>query len=304
MDWFIVFSALSLAAMYGLLGIGISLTWASVGMLNLAHGFTFACAGYGAYLASKHLVDTPTSGTDALIVAIAGILAGALSGLIVGGIAFLPLHDRPNFQIRSLIATLAIALTGTQIFLIWFGPLQKPLPQLFQPFGKWIDQTALEVGDARITWDRVGAIVCATVVLTAVLLWMRWSRRGVQMRAMMQDPEGAALVGVSVRTTGMLVLAICGGLAGLSAVLLSATFFVNPSVGVVPLAKGLVIALLGGLGSIWGAVIAAILVGFTEALTSKYLGPQYALFMMYVLVFAVLVVRPRGIGGILDEVRQ
>ncbi len=63
MDWFIVFSALSLAAMYGLLGIGISLTWASVGMLNLAHGFTFACAGYGAYLASKHLVDTPTSGT-------------------------------------------------------------------------------------------------------------------------------------------------------------------------------------------------------------------------------------------------
>ena len=85
--------------------------------------------------------------------------------------------------------------------------------------------------------------------------------------------------------------------------LLAATFFVNPSVGVVPLAKGLVIALLGGLGSIWGAVIAAILVGFTEALTSKYFGPQYALFAMYVLVFAVLVVRPRGIGGMLDEVR-
>ena len=72
----------------------------------------------------------------------------------------------------------------------------------------------------------------------------------------------------------------------------------------VPLAKGLVIALLGGLGSIWGAVIAAVLIGFTEALTSKYFGPQYSLFSMYILVFAVLVVRPRGIGGILDEVRQ
>ena len=128
MDWFIVFSALSLAAMYGLLGIGISLTWASVGMLNLAHGFTFACARLGAYLASKHLVDTPTSGLDALIVGIAGVLTGALAGLIVGGIAFLPLHDRPNFQIRSLIATLAIALTGTQVFLIWFGPLRSRCP--------------------------------------------------------------------------------------------------------------------------------------------------------------------------------
>jgi len=303
-DWFIVFSALSLAAMYGLLGIGISLTWASVGMLNLAHGFTFASAGYGAYLASQHLVETPTSGLDALIVGVAGILTGAVAGLVVGGIAFLPLHDRPNFQIRSLIATLAIALTGTQIFLLWFGPLQKPLPRLFDPFGKAIDQTALEIGGTRITWDRVGAIVCAVLILGAVLLWMRWSRRGIQMRAMMQDPQGAALVGVSVRTTGMMVLAISGALAGLSAVLLAATFFVNPSVGVVPLAKGLVIALLGGLGSIPGAIIAAILVGFCEALTSKYLGPQYALFMMYVLVFAVLVIRPRGIGGLLDEVRQ
>ena len=134
MDWFVVFSALSLAAMYGLLGIGISLTWASVGMLNLAHGFTFASAGYGAYLASKHLVDTPTSGLDALIVGVAGILTGALSrGSSSGGIAFLPLHDRPNFPIRSLIATLAIALTGTQVFLLWFGPLQKPLPQAVPP---------------------------------------------------------------------------------------------------------------------------------------------------------------------------
>ena len=80
MDWFVVISALSLAAMYGLLGIGISLTWSSIGMLNLAHGFTFASAGYGAWWASKNLVETPTSGTDALIVGAAGILIGVVVG--------------------------------------------------------------------------------------------------------------------------------------------------------------------------------------------------------------------------------
>ncbi len=303
MDWFVVTSALSLAAMYGLLGIGISLTWSSIGMLNLAHGFTFASAGYGAWWASKNLVSTPTSGIDALIVGGAGILIGVVSGLVVGLIAFLPLHDRPNFPIRSLIATLAISLGGTQVFLLVFGPLSKPLPKVFNPVAKWLDRPRLEIGPVVLTWDRVGAIVCAVLLCAVVLTWVRLSRRGIQMRAMMQNPEGAALVGVSVRSTGMMVLGICGGMAGLSAVLLSSTFFVSPSAGVQPLAKGLVIALLGGLGSVPGAVIASILVGFTEALTAKYFGTGTTLFAQYVLVFAVLIVRPRGIGGLLDEVR-
>ena len=303
MDWFVVTSALSLAAMYGLLGIGISLTWSSIGMLNLAHGFTFASAGYGAWWASKNLVETPTSGTDALIVGAAGILIGVVSGLVVGLIAFLPLHDRPNFPIRSLIATLAISLGGTQVFLLVFGPLSKPLPKVFNPVAKWLDRPKLELGPMVLTWDRAGAIICATLLCAVVLTWVRLSRRGIQMRAMMQNPEGAALVGVSVRSTGMMVLGICGGMAGLSAVLLSSTFFVSPSAGVQPLAKGLVIALLGGLGSVPGAVIASVLVGFTEALTAKYFGTGTTLFAQYELVFAVLIVRPRGIGGLLSEVR-
>ena len=304
MDWFVVSSALSLAAMYGLLGIGVSLTWASIGMLNLAAGFTFTAAGYGAFWAAQHLITLPITATGALIVAGVGLAAGVAAGLLVGLLAFIPLHDRPNFSIRGLIATLAISLGSTQVFLLMFGPLSKPLPRLFDPLGEALDQPNLKLGSVVITWDRIGAVVTTVLVLTVILVWMRTSRRGVQMRAMMQDPQGAALVGVSVRSTGMIVMGICGGLAGLAALLLSATFFVNPSGGVQPLAKGLVIALLGGLGSIPGAVIAAVLIGFSEALTAKYWGPQYALFSQYLLVFAVLAVRPRGIGGLLDAVRE
>jgi branched-chain amino acid transport system permease protein len=306
MDWFVVSSALALAAMYGLLGIGISLTWSSIGMLNLAQGIVFAVAGYGSYVAAKHLVDKPAKITfvEAGTIGLVGILAGAVAGLVVGVIAFLPLHDRPNFPVRSLIATLAISLAGTQLLQLWFGPLQKPLPKVFTPFARAFDRPRIEIGSFTITWDRVGAIVCSAVLLTAVLLWMRTSRRGVQMRAMMQDPDGAALVAVSVRSTGMMVLAISGALTGLAAVLLSQTFFVSPTGGVLPLAKGLVIALLGGLGSIPGAIAAAVLVGFCEALVAKYFGTNVTLFAQYVLVFVVLAVRPRGIGGLLDQVRQ
>ena len=109
MDWFIFFSALSLASIYGLLGIGISMIWSSLGMINLAHGFTFAVPATARSWPRSTWSSTPTSGTDALIVAVAGVLTGALAGRVIGGIAFLPLHDRPNFPIRSLIATLAIA---------------------------------------------------------------------------------------------------------------------------------------------------------------------------------------------------
>lgn len=306
MDWFVVSSALALAAMYGLLGIGISLTWSSIGMLNLAQGFTFAFAGYGAWMVADRLVDKPAKITfvESIAVGLGGVIAGAIAGLVVGAIAFLPLHDRPNYPIRSLIATLAISLAGTQVLLLWFGPLNKPLPKIFTPVAKAFDMQKIEIGSFTITWDRLGAIILSAILLGAVLIWMRVSRRGVQMRAMMQDPEGAALVAVSVRSTGMIVMAISGALAGLAAVLLAQTFFVNPAGGVLPLAKGLVIALLGGLGSIPGAIIAAVFVGLTEALAAKWFGTNVTLFAQYVLVFCVLAVRPRGIGGLIDQVRH
>jgi branched-chain amino acid transport system permease protein len=290
MSWFIVFSALSLAASYGLLAIGISLTWASLGMLNLAHGFTFAVAGYGAWA---------MSGVTENSVAVIGaaLVTGAISGMAIGVVAFLPLHDRPNFPVRSLIVTLAISLVGTQLLQEHYGPQKKPLPKLFGD-GK------LTIGGAVLTADKLGAIIAAVVVLGALLVWMRLSRRGVQLRAMMQDPQGAALVGVSVRTTAVTVMAATGALAGLASALLASTYFVSPQAGAGPLTKGLVIALLGGLGSVSGAVIAAVMVGLTESLTADHLGGQYVLITQFALVIVVLMFRPRGIGGLLDEIRE
>ena len=98
----------------------------------------------------------------------------------------------------------------------------------------------------------IGGIVIAALTLAAVIMWMRSSRSGLQMRAMMMNPLGAAVVGVSVRTTGMRVLAISGALTGLSAVLLGQVFFVSPTSGVTPLTVGLIIALTPYLTA-WGA---------------------------------------------------
>jgi branched-chain amino acid transport system permease protein len=284
-------NALTLACIYGTLAIGLSVTWSSLGLVNMAYGFIFALSGYGAWLASTLLAPSPP------LVMAAGILTGALGGLLVCLVAFIPVHDKPNFQLRALIATLAISLVGNQALLWWFGPRSKSLPRLF---GTW----RLDVLGVVVTADKVGASVSAILMLTLALLWMRSSRRGLEIRAMMMNPHAASLVGIGVRSTSLYVMALTGGLAGLASVLLSQTYYVAPFSGVTPMVKGLSIALVGGLGSVRGAVLGAVLLGINESLTSTLLGGQYVLITQFLLIILILLVRPRGIAGILDRAHE
>jgi branched-chain amino acid transport system permease protein len=289
--YYVVLTTITLASIYGLLAIGISIIWSSLGMVNLAHGFTFAVSGYGAWLVAQNL-----SGNGAVVL-IGGIITGMLSGALIGGIAFIPLYDKPNFPVRSLIATLAISLLGAQCLLWVFGPRVKALPKIFG-IGNF------HFGSAVASYDKVGAVVCSVSLLLVVLGWMKRSRRGLEIRAMMQNPEGAALVGVGLRSTAIAVMMVTGGLAGLASVLLSQTYFVSPFAGTTPLVKGVVVALAGGLGSVAGALIAALLLGFIEAVTAVELGGQYVLITQFLFIIAVLLVRPRGIAGILETTRE
>lgn len=295
----LVVSALVLASMYGLVAIGISLTWSSIGMLNLAQGFVFTAGGYGAFMVVQTLQKVGVQ--DTTTIAIAAILSGmavsALAGLFVGLLAFLPLHDRANFAVRGLIATLAISLLGQQIFMLIFGARNKPLPQLFGT-ARW------EILGVGVPFSQIGTIVVAACLLGAVAIWMRHSRRGLQMRSMMMNPLGANMVGVSVRTTGMTALAISGALSGLASVMLAQTYFVSPSSGMQPLIVGLIVSLAGGLGSIPGTIAAAVIFGFAEALTSRFLEQSMVPFVQFGLVIVILLIRPRGLGGVLEDVRE
>ena len=124
------------------------------------------------------------------------------------------------------------------------------------------------------------------------------------MRAIMQNPEGASLVGINRKRLALGILILSGIMVGLASVLLGQTFFVSPEAGTQPLTKGLITAMLGGLGSVPGAIVAALLVGFTEALTVEFLGGQYVLMTQLALVALMLIIRPRGIAGVLETSRE
>lgn len=304
----LIIYALSLAAIYSLMAIGISMLWSSLGMVNMAYGAIFATGGYTALILSKAMVPTVKlllAGTGLVKVGIAsvtiasGMLGGALGGLVIYVLAFLFIHDKPNFSVRSLIITLAVNLGSVQLLLMTFGPRNKALPKIFG-FGK------VDLFGASLRYDQLGIIVITALLLLVVLVWLDRSRKGLEIRAMMQNPEGAALCGISTRRTALPIMLLTGALAGLAAVLLSQTVFVSPYSGATPLIKGLTIALLGGLGSVRGAMIAALLIGFLEAIVglTPWLGQRYVLLSQFVFIIGFLLIRPRGISGMLDETRK
>jgi branched-subunit amino acid ABC-type transport system permease component len=288
---FVIINAITVAAIYGLIAIAVSITWSSLGLINLAYGFIFSFAGYAAWLVATQISKNP------FLIAGTGIAAGALGGIVVCLLVFIPLHDKPAFTSRGMIATLAISLIGSQLFLMLFGPTSKSLPDLF---GRW----RTKIFDITLTADKIGIVVCSVIMLIIVVMWMRSSRRGLEIRAMMMNPHAASIVGIGIRRTGIYVMALTGAMAGLASVLLSQTYYIAPFSGLTPLIKGVSIALCGGLGSVQGAVIAAILLGLVEALTNKFLGGQYVLMTQFLVIILILIIRPRGISGLVDKARE
>jgi branched-chain amino acid transport system permease protein len=283
-------TTINLAAIYGLLGIGISLTWAGLGFLNLAHGVTFAAAGYGAWLAQENVSD------HASVIFLGGIFFGVVSGVIIWLSVFLPLDGKPNWDFRSIIASLGLAIIGVNTYLLVFGPQRKSIDFLF-------GTTRFELGGTVITADKSGAIISGTVVMLLLVVGLVKTKVGLGVRALTQNAEGAALVGIGRKRAAFAILTVSGALAGFAAVLLSQVFYPEPNIGYLPLLKGLIVALLGGLGSIPGTVIAALLVAATEAVTVHYLDASWVLLTQFGLIAVVLLVRPRGVAGILEASR-
>jgi branched-chain amino acid transport system permease protein len=283
-------TAINLAAIYGLLGVGISLTWAGLGFLNLAHGVTFAAAGYGAWLAQENISD------HASVIFLGGIVFGLVAGAIIWLTVFLPLDGRPNWDFRSIIASLGLSIIGVNVYLLVFGPQRKSIDFLF-------GTTRFELAGTTITADKSGAIISASVVMILVVVGLITTKIGLGVRALTQNAEGAALVGIGRKQAAFAILTVSGALAGFAAVLLSQIFYPEPNIGYLPLLKGLIVALLGGLGSVLGTVIAALLVAATEAVTVHYLDASWVLLTQFGLIALVLLVRPRGVAGILEATR-
>lgn len=286
----ILATTLGLGALYAASAISLALIWGTFGMLNLAHGAFITVGAYASLLVVRDL------GMPWWIGIFAGAAGGAAIGAVVHFLLVSRVFARPNFEINIIILTMAAATIVVDGINNIIGPATARQP--FALDGRFA------FGPTSIGWQTVMIIsicIALTVILTATL---RYTSLGRSINAVAQEPTAARLNGIAVGQIVLKVMMLSGAIAGVSGVLITHSTAVYPTVGQDPLLKALIICVIGGLGSIPGAIIAAFLLAFLETLAQFELGTKWGMPVLLIAVVAVLVLRPNGLFGTQDIARN
>lgn len=280
----IFFSGLSLGAIYCIFALGLSLVYGTSRVLNFAYGSMYMTAAYGAWLLSDGWLGLNYPGVFVVLMP-----AAFAFGLLVERFVIRPVRDRPQWKTATMMTTLGFAFVLDNLNLVVFGPTAKAMPPLMEGAVQILGVTV-----ANQTLAVVGLALLAVAVLQAFLTW---APLGQAMRAVSQDMAGAAIVGIRVNRVFALGFGLSAMLAAFAALLLSPVYLVSPLGGWPPFLKAFVIVVFGGLGSTQGVMWAAFILAFVEAAVIAVFGATWILPVWFVVLLAVLLVRPRGLMG-------
>jgi branched-chain amino acid transport system permease protein len=271
---------ISLGAQYALLALGFTLIFGILGVVNFSHGGFYMLGGYVAYSCVAGLgLPYPV-----------GVLAAVLATGALGWVFELFLLERlVDDHLATLMLTLGLYLVMSTALLIVFGPLS--LEFSFPVSG------ALRMGPIYV--PRENLVVLAVCLAAIAVLWLVLYRTdlGRGLRALADDRAVAMAQGLRPKLLFPLAFAIATGLAGLTGALVTPILSLSPGVGDPVLATSFLTVILGGLGSLEGAALAAFVVGIVEAFTSVYFGGSIGALVLFVLVLLLLVFRPTGLLG-------
>jgi branched-chain amino acid transport system permease protein len=275
------FAGLALGAVYVLLALGLSLIFGMLGVVNFAHGALFALGAYvGVFLLGMGW------GFWAALVAVP--LAVGAVGLLVERFLVRRLYGRPVDD--PLLLTFGLAYIVVEAIRILFGKQPEPVetPELLAG--------ALDIGVGFFPLYRVFLIGVAAAVVLGLWLLLERTRWGLILRAGARDPTILRVLGVDVGRVWLLVFGLGAGLAGLAGWLAAPLQGAAPEMGVPVLAEAFVVTVVGGMGSLLGAVVAGLLVGVTYSMTAL-LAPEMAKVSIFALMAVVLLLRPQGLFG-------
>lgn len=266
---------------YLLIAMGLSLIFSLGGIVNLAHGAFFAI---GAYLA---IVVSPYVGFFGAVVVVPLIVAGL--GVITERVLFTRFYKVD--PLYSLLVTFGLAMVVEQALRMYFGsaPLAYNIPDVLRG--------QVFLGDFIYSRYRIFLIVVAILAVAALWFLLNRTAFGRIVRAGIQNPDILAAMGISLRPYLSAVSGIAIGLAGLAGVLMAPIVPVHPTMGAEVMTAAFVVVVIGGLGSFWGVVIAALLVGVVKGFVIAIGLTSWSLAAVYLLMFLVLLLRPRGLMG-------
>lgn len=286
----ILVSGLTVGSVLALVALGYNLVFSTTRIVNFAQGSMLVVGGYLAYV----FVD---AGLPVWVALAATVAASAVVGLAIQLVGIRPLGSfDPARTFGWIITTFALGRVALDVVRITVGSEARTIPPLVESVAGW--RRSLVAGVPILPYD-VLLVVGALVLMVGLELVMRRTMLGRAMRAVAQDPEAAAYQGIDPQKVTMLGFALAGGLAAVGAVLIAPRLSIRLQTGLVLGLQALIAAVLGGLGSIRGAIVGGYAIGLISAVvrTISSRGSDYEPIVVFVIFLVVLVIRPTGLVG-------
>lgn len=273
-------NALMLGGTYALLGIGLTLIFGIMRVVNFTHGELYAFGGYMMFFFTSAL------GVNFYVALVAALVLGLIVGAIIERVLLQPMRGADIDTTMLVMIGCWIVLQNIEM-MTWGGVAKSvvsPLPS--EP---------LVLGPVSVAWLRVFVFGAAALLIAGTYALIHRTRLGKAMRATFQDRDTAALMGVNVGAINTTTFALGSGLAAAAGALLGAVFVITPTMGDLAALKAFAIVILGGLGSITGATFGGFILAAVEELGAGYISSGYRDAMGFLLIIAVLVFRPTGL---------
>jgi len=278
----VLVNGILLGGLYACMAIGFSVIWGVMNLINLAHGSMIVLGAYITYF-----ITTQTSIDPFLTIPISG------AGLFVLG--FLLQKYLLNYVVHAsvfmtLILTFGLDMVMINVNLALFTADIRSITTSYAGLG-------FQIGEIRLPYTRLGVFILALALTFALYLFMQRTRIGRAIRATAQNVRAARVLGIDTKRIYAVTFGIGACMAGAAGSLMAVVYAFSPVVGASFTMKSFVIVVLGGLGSMHGAIVAGIILGVAENLVSGLLDPGYSDATGFILLVLILVLRPRGLFG-------
>ncbi|MBI1844383.1 MAG: urea ABC transporter permease subunit UrtB [Actinobacteria bacterium] len=284
--WLQLFAGLSIASILLLIALGLTFTFGQMGVINMAHGELIMAGAYTSYVLQKEVFGAGRAGTSFLIAIPVAFLTAGTIGVILERLIIRHLYGRP---LDTLLVTWGISLMMQQGARDLFG---APNVQLSAP--GWL-QGSLTVGDLSFAWSRIFIMGLVIAAVLGVGFFLTRLPQGRRMRAVMQNRQLAACSGIPTARVDMLTFFIGAGLAGIAGVAIGLIGPIGPNLGTYYIVDAFLVVIVGGLGQMRGAVIAALFIGVMNAFVEYGTTTSVAKVIVFATIIVFLQFRPQGL---------
>lgn len=274
-------SGVALGVVYGLIAMGMVLIFRAVGVVNFAQGDFLMLGGFIAFMLNQQ-VGVPIP----LCLGLSALFMG-LIGVVFQFCTYWPLRKAKDKTV--VVSTLGAAIAMRELCRLIWGATPKSVDA-------FIDGS-VKIGDAVLQWQYIIIVVIAAVLMLMVYMLLEKTFVGNILQATAQDQRTASLMGISVVTAISVTFAISILITGVGGLLLAPIFFVTTTMGVTTGVKAFTAVIIGGFGSVQGAIIGGLIVGLTETFAGGYISTTYKDAIIFVVLILVLIIRPQGLLG-------